>query len=200
MATFKDDESFLFVGCALQSEARPHRCLQWQQEVVAAIDDQNRQGGAGREVERFDLLRPIQVDPVETVGHQDEIIEIDVILSHSGLTNQVVEDVRRLLTEGHDHTEDFTITTQSDMLEVFGNIMDVITMGVSAIADWGGAGLGAALVVTLLAGLDSGLMPARRAAQLDPIESLLAEQPCMKQLFRYEPPPGTGLDSSKIST
>jgi putative ABC transport system permease protein len=185
--------------------------------------------------------------------NQDELIEIDVIFSHTGLTDQVVRDVRRLLTKRHNHREDFTITTQTDMLEVFGNIMDVITMGVGAIAGisllvgavgiltmmWiavgersaeiglvralgatpgqvslvflteaaalsmvgGAVGLGAgfglaalirvvvpglpvhtpmrfaiaALVVSLLVGLVSGLMPARRAAGLDPIESLRAE-------------------------
>jgi putative ABC transport system permease protein len=42
--------------------------------------------------------------------------------------------VRRLLTERHNGNEDFTITTQTAMLEVLGNVMDVITLSVGAIA------------------------------------------------------------------
>ena len=39
-----------------------------------------------------------------------------------------------MLTERHDGNEDFTVTTQEAMLEVFGNVMDVVTMAVGAIA------------------------------------------------------------------
>jgi putative ABC transport system permease protein len=42
--------------------------------------------------------------------------------------------VKRVLTERHDGNEDFTVTTQEAMLEVFGNVMSVITMAVGAIA------------------------------------------------------------------
>ncbi len=183
----------------------------------------------------------------------DELIEIDVHYSHPGLTDQVVESIRLLLTERHGGREDFTITTQADMLEVFGNVMDVITMAVGAIAGisllvgaigiltimWiavsertqeiglvraigatpgqvlliflaeatvlatvgGAAGLlagiglanllraavpglpvhtppelaAAALAVSLLTGLASGVLPARRAAGLDPVEALRTE-------------------------
>ena len=183
----------------------------------------------------------------------DELLEIDVHYSHPGLTDQVAESIRLLLTERHGGREDFTITTQADMLEVFGNVMDVITMAVGAIAGisllvgaigiltimWiavsertqeiglvraigatpgqvlliflaeatvlatvGGAvgllaGIGlanllraavpglpvhtppelaaAALAVSLLTGLASGVLPARRAAGLDPVEALRTE-------------------------
>jgi len=64
----------------------------------------------------------------------DELIEIDVLFSHGGLTDRVAEDVRALLMARHNDTEDFSITTQSDMLEVFGNVMDVVTFAVGAIA------------------------------------------------------------------
>ena len=165
----------------------------------------------------------------------------------------VAEDARELLISRHDDTEDFTVTTQTDMLEVFGNVMNVITIGIAAIAGislvvgaigiltimWiavgertdeigllralgatpgqvllvflveaaalstigGAAGLAAgmgtaaliralvpglpihtppefvaaALAVSLATGLLSGILPARRAAVLEPVEALRAE-------------------------
>jgi len=182
----------------------------------------------------------------------DELIEIDIIFSHARLESQVEEGIRQLLTERHGK-EDFTLTTQSQMLEVFGNVMDIITFGVGAIAGisllvgsigiltvmWiavgertpeigllkalgataqqiqglflteaaalatvgGGAGIAVglglaallrtavpglpvstpltfivmALGVSLVTGLLAGVLPARRAASLEPIEALRAE-------------------------
>jgi len=64
----------------------------------------------------------------------DELFEIDVVFSHEKITDRVVKDVRRLMIDRHGGKEDFTITTQAAMLEVFANIMNVITMAVGAIA------------------------------------------------------------------
>jgi putative ABC transport system permease protein len=181
-----------------------------------------------------------------------ELNEIDVVYTHAGVAGRVERDIRRLLTERHG-SEDFSVTTQAAMLEVFGNVMDVVTMAVGAIAGisllvgaigiltmmWiavgertaeiglvraigatrgqvhvlflteaaalstaggaigvlGGMGIAGllrlavpglpvstpplfvalAVGVSLVTGLLSGLLPARRAAALDPIEALRAE-------------------------
>jgi len=187
------------------------------------------------------------------VFNLDEVTEIDVLYRSAADVDRVVAAVRRLLTARHRGNEDFTIVTQQQMLEVFGNVMAVITMSVGAIAGISllvgaigiltmmwiavgertseigvlralgatrrqvrilflgeaatlatagglvglGAGLGlcallraavpglpvstplvfvvAAVAVSLATGVLSGVLPAQRAAQLDPIEALRAE-------------------------
>jgi len=183
----------------------------------------------------------------------DELAEIDLLYRHAQLADSVVEGIRRLLTERHRGNEDFQITTQAAMLEVFDNIMNMITLAVGGIAAISllvggigiltmmwiavnertaeiglvraigatraqvqllflaesivlavlggllglGAGMGlaaalrmvvsglpvstpplfaaAALTVSFLVGVASGVLPARRAATLDPIEALRGE-------------------------
>ncbi len=195
----------------------------------------------------------IPVASAMKIFNLDELNEIDLTFTHAKLLDQVEEGIRRLLIERHGGKEDFTITTQAAMLEVFGNVMDIVTMAVGAIAgvslvvgaigiltmmwiavgertneiglvrslgatraqvQWVflteaatlatlggllgvGTGLGlaallqaavpglsvhtplgfvaAAVGVSLATGLVSGVLPARRAAALDPVESLRAE-------------------------
>ncbi len=183
----------------------------------------------------------------------DELQEIDVLFSHEGMGEVVSEQITRLLTDRHGGKEDFTITSQSEMIAVFNNVMNAITAAVGAIAGislmvgaigvftmmgisvgerigeigllraLGGtqgevrslflieavlltliggligvaSGLAmagllrlaipgmpvytplryvvAAVVVSALAGLIAGVLPARRAAALDPVEALAAE-------------------------
>jgi putative ABC transport system permease protein len=183
----------------------------------------------------------------------DELQEIDVVAANTDVIPEVVEGMRTILMERHRGEEDFTITTQTEMLDTFGRIIGMITIAVSGIAgvsllvgaigiltimwisvnertaeigllralgvpqsmvQWlfllesvllavaGGllglaAGFGlislskamvpglplstpalavvAALVMCLLVGVASGVMPARRAANLDPVEALRSE-------------------------
>jgi putative ABC transport system permease protein len=65
--------------------------------------------------------------------NQDELFEIDLIYSNIRETARVEAEVKRVLTVRHGD-EDFTVTSQEAMLEVFGNVMEVITMAVGAIA------------------------------------------------------------------
>ena len=64
----------------------------------------------------------------------DELQEIDVLFTHERATQEVVEAVRATLIERHRGEEDFTVISQSEMLKVFGRVMDVITLGVALIA------------------------------------------------------------------
>ncbi len=183
----------------------------------------------------------------------DELNEIDILFSNSRIVDQVETGIRRLLTDRHGGREDFVVTTQAAMLDVFGNIMDMITIALGAIAGISlvvgaigiltmiwiavgervneigllrsigatrrqvqlvflteaivlstlggllglGAGLGlcallpmalpglqvhtppefmvAAVAVSFATGVLSGVLPARRAAALDPVEALRAE-------------------------
>jgi putative ABC transport system permease protein len=203
----------------------------------------------------FDLDDSVYV-PVATAMHVfnlTDLGEIDLTYSPPDATAHVEAEVTRLLKERHDGEEDFTVTSQQAMLDVFGNVMRMVTMAVGAIAGislvvgaigiltmmWitvrerteeiglaraigasasqvavlflaeasaiallgGAAGVtlglglaallrwivpglpvhtplsfvGLALVVSLATGLLSGVLPARRAAELDPIEALRAE-------------------------
>jgi len=181
-----------------------------------------------------------------------DLMELDVAYANAAMADRVESQVKEILSRRHG-SEDFTITTQQAMLDVFGNVMDVVTMSVGAIAGisllvgaigiltmmWiavgertheiglirafgasrrqvrllfliEAAGLGAvgglaglagasaigavlraavpglplyppatyvvaALVVAFGTGLAAGVLPANRAASLDPIEALRAE-------------------------
>ncbi|MEM9555191.1 MAG: ABC transporter permease [Acidobacteriota bacterium] len=66
--------------------------------------------------------------------NRSELDEIHV--AHRPGTDQqrLVERVTVLLTERHRGNEDFTVTSQEAMLDVFGNVMNTITAAVGAIA------------------------------------------------------------------
>ncbi|MFV2071802.1 MAG: ABC transporter permease [Thermoanaerobaculales bacterium] len=203
----------------------------------------------------FDLDDTVYI-PVATamdLFDVDELNEIDLVATDTDVIPEVVAGVRALLMERHRGEEDFTITTQTEMLDTFGRIIGMITIAVSGIAGvsllvgamgiltimWisvhertneigllralgvsrktvqglfllesvllaaAGGALGlavglflivlgraaapdlplrtppmavvAALAMCLVVGVVSGVAPARRAADLDPVEALRAE-------------------------
>jgi len=195
----------------------------------------------------------IPVAAAQQLFNRDELMEIDVTFSTHMDSAWIVKGIRELLIERHDGHEDFTITTQTEMLDVMGRILGIISMAVGGIGGislvvgaigiltmmWisvnertseiglakavgagrgqiltiflleavllsvGGGILGivmglgaarllqwvlpglpvetpiayvaAALIVSLVVGLASGVLPARRAAALDPVEALKTE-------------------------
>jgi putative ABC transport system permease protein len=64
----------------------------------------------------------------------DELQEIDLTLINAGMESFVESEIERVLTERHGGEKDFTVTTQTGMLESLGRIMDVVSMAVGAIA------------------------------------------------------------------
>ncbi len=182
-----------------------------------------------------------------------DLHEIDVLIANSSLIDTVVGRIKRTLIERHNMEEDFTITTQTGMLESLDRIIRIVSLAVGGIGAisllvgsigiltmmWisvnertseiglvraigatstqvlllflteaillstvGGvlglvAGIGLAqalhvylpalpvstpvefvllaLIVSLLVGVGSGLLPARRAAALDPVVALTEE-------------------------
>ena len=58
--------------------------------------------------------------------------EIDVLYAEDAPVDEVVAGITRILTARHG-TEDFTIVTQQQMLDVLGSIVDVLTLGVGAL-------------------------------------------------------------------
>jgi putative ABC transport system permease protein len=64
----------------------------------------------------------------------EELQEIDVIFPNESMTDAAVAAVKEVMIDRHRGEEDFTITSQSEMLKVFGRVMDVLTLGVAVIA------------------------------------------------------------------
>jgi len=64
--------------------------------------------------------------------NRDGLIEIDLLYKEGTSTEKVVAGIKRILEARHGR-EDFTITTQEQMLDVLGSILNVLTFAVGAI-------------------------------------------------------------------
>jgi putative ABC transport system permease protein len=64
--------------------------------------------------------------------NREGLMEIDVVYREGAPVDEVVAGVRRILTARHGR-EDFTITTQQQMLDVLGSVLNILTFAVGAI-------------------------------------------------------------------
>ena len=98
----------------------------------------------------FDLDDTVYIPAARAMSlfNVDGLIEIDVMYEDETAVETVVEGIRRVLTARHGR-DDVTITTQQQMLDVLGGVLDMLTFAVAAI---GGVSLlvGAIGIVTIM--------------------------------------------------
>ena len=76
----------------------------------------------------------IPVATAMSLFNQSELLAIDVLARSADAVPGAVAGVKTVLTARHRGNEDFTVTTQTEMLETFGRIIGIITAAVTAIA------------------------------------------------------------------
>ncbi len=64
--------------------------------------------------------------------NREGLFEIDVMYEEGAPVEEIVEGIRRVLVARHGG-EDFTITTQQQMLDVLGSVLNVVTFAVAAL-------------------------------------------------------------------
>lgn len=82
----------------------------------------------------FDMDDSVYI-PVATcmdLLNQDSLMEIDILYKAQTNVDHFVKQITERLSKRHGR-EDFTITTQEQMLEVLGDILDILTMAVAAL-------------------------------------------------------------------
>ncbi len=82
----------------------------------------------------FDLDDAVYIPTVRAMAafNQQSLMEIDLLYKSGLQSKTIAERTRRLLIARHG-TEDFTITTQEEMLKVLGSILNILTMGVGGL-------------------------------------------------------------------
>ena len=82
----------------------------------------------------FDLDNAVYIPTSRALAMYDResLMEIDLLYSTGSNPDEIVKDVKRLLISRH-CSEDFTITTQEEMLRVLGSVLNVLTIAVGAL-------------------------------------------------------------------
>jgi len=111
--------------------------------------------------------------------NREGLIEIDVMYHEGTNVDTVVKGIKRILIARHG-SEDFTITTQQQMLDVLGSILDVLTFAVGAI---GGISLlvGGIGIITIMT-----ISVTERTSEIGLIRALGAKQSQVLSLFLGE--------------
>jgi len=111
--------------------------------------------------------------------NREGLMEIDVLYHEGTREETVVAGIKRLLMARHGR-EDFTITTQQQMMDVLGNILNIITFAVAAI---GAISLlvGAIGIITIMT-----ISVAERTSEIGLIRALGAQHGQIMMLFLGE--------------
>jgi putative ABC transport system permease protein len=98
----------------------------------------------------FDLDDTVYIPTARALAmfNRESLMEIDLLYADDADSEVISERVNRILTDRHGH-EDFTITTQEEMLETLGAILNILTLAVGAV---GGISLvvGAVGILTIM--------------------------------------------------
>lgn len=82
----------------------------------------------------FDLDDAVYIPAARALElfNRDSLMEIDILYSAGASAATISDRVKKMLVHRHG-SEDFTITTQDQMLEVLGNVLDKLTLAVGAL-------------------------------------------------------------------
>jgi len=82
----------------------------------------------------FDLDDTVYIPAARALElfNRDSLMEIDLLYAEGAPVDEVVAGIKRVLMARHGR-EDFTITTQQQMLDILGQVLDVLTFAVGAL-------------------------------------------------------------------
>jgi len=129
----------------------------------------------------FDLDDTVYIPAARALSmfNRDSLLEIDLLYHEDADLDEVVAAAKRVLIARHG-SEDFTLTTQQQMLDVLGSILDVLTFAVGALGAIslfvGGVGILTIMVIAVRERTaEIGLLRALGAARSQILALFLAE-------------------------
>jgi len=129
----------------------------------------------------FDLDDTVYLPAARALAmfNRDSLLEVDLLYHENADINEVVAAAKRILIARHG-SEDFTVTTQQQMLDVLGSILGVLTFAVGALGGIslfvGGVGILTIMVIAVR----------ERTAEIGLLRALGAGRPQVLTLFLVE--------------